>query len=110
VLNVDPPLVSTSDVRNQLCIALLVGVALGCAAQRASRGGHPPPPEFAQVLSDYERAWQAKDERALAALFAEDGFVLPNGAPPVQGRSAIEAHYRGAGGPLALRALHWARE
>ena len=38
------------------------------------------PPELARVLTDYEKAWQARDAAALAALFAEDGFVLPSGA------------------------------
>jgi ketosteroid isomerase-like protein len=59
---------------------------------------------------DYESAWQRKDARALAALFAEDGFVLSNGVPPVRGRAAIEKHYSGQGGPLSLRALAHATE
>ena len=63
------------------------------------------PPALARVLTDYERAWQAKDARALAELFAEDGFVLAGGTPPVRGREAIARHYTGKGGPLALRAL-----
>jgi ketosteroid isomerase-like protein len=68
------------------------------------------PPELARVLTDYEKAWQAKDASALAALFADDGFVLPNGAPPVRGRADIERHYTGQGGPLSLRALAFATE
>jgi len=63
------------------------------------------PPALARVLTDYEKAWQAKDAAGLAALFAEDGFVLSSGTPAVRGRAAIERHYAGAGGPLALRAL-----
>lgn len=47
---------------------------------------------------------------ALAALFAEDGFVLPNGRTPVRGRAAIRKHYTGHGGPLSLRALAYAAE
>ncbi|HVE71993.1 MAG TPA: nuclear transport factor 2 family protein [Thermoanaerobaculia bacterium] len=66
------------------------------------------PPELARVLRDYETAWQAKDAKALAQLFAEDGYVLTGGQPPVRGRAAIEAVYTGKGGPLALRALHYA--
>jgi ketosteroid isomerase-like protein len=68
------------------------------------------PPDIARVLTDYEAAWSRRDAGALAALFAEDGFVLSNGVPPVRGRAAIEAHYSGAGGPLALRALFFATE
>lgn len=67
-----------------------------------------PPPELARVLTDYEKAWGAKDAAALAGLFAEDGFVLAGGRPPVKGRAAIEKYYGGHGGPLALRALAFA--
>ena len=66
------------------------------------------PQELARVLTDYEAAWRAKDAAALARLFDEDGFVLANGGPPVRGRAAIERHYRGSGGPLALRAFAFA--
>lgn len=68
------------------------------------------PPELARVLTDYEAAWSKKDAAALAGLFAEDGFVLPNGRPPVRGRAAIQKHYTGQGGPLSLRALTYAAE
>ena len=68
------------------------------------------PAPLARVLADYEDAWQRKDASALARLFVEDGFVLSSGSPPVRGRAAIEKHYAGAGGPLALRALHYATE
>jgi ketosteroid isomerase-like protein len=68
------------------------------------------PAELARVLTDYEAGWQAKDEVALAALFAEDGFVLPGGNPPVRGRDAIQQHYKDAGGPLSLRALAYATQ
>jgi ketosteroid isomerase-like protein len=57
------------------------------------------------VLRDYEKAWQARDAAALAALFSEDGFVLSNGKPPVRGRAAIRMAYAESGGSLSLRAL-----
>lgn len=63
------------------------------------------PAELDRVLRDYEKAWQARDAAALSELFAEDGFVLAGGRPPVRGRAAIRSAYAGAGGPLALRAL-----
>ena len=45
------------------------------------------PPELSRVLTDYEAGWKAGDAAALASLFAEDGFVLPEGQPPVKGRT-----------------------
>ena len=68
------------------------------------------PPELARVLTDYETAWVARDAKALAGLFAEDGYVLPGGHPPVKGRAAIERYYQGHGGPLSLRAIAYAME
>lgn len=69
---------------------------------RNARRGDPPP----RVLRDYEKAWKTCDAAGLAAIFAEDGFVLQGGRPPVRGRAAIQAAYRGqGGGALTLRAL-----
>lgn len=68
------------------------------------------PAPLARVLTDYETAWGRKDAAGLAALFAEDGFVLAGGSPPVRGRAAIEKHYASQGGPLALRALAYRTE
>ena len=92
-------------------ITIIVWLAL---VQPGVRAGDIPsvslPADLARVLTDYEAAWQRKDARALAALFAADGFVLSNGRPAVQGRPAIEQHYTGQGGPLALRALAYSAE
>lgn len=66
------------------------------------------PPELDRVLRDYERAWQASDPAAVAALFTTDGFVLSNGKPAVRGRDAIRSVYQGAGGQLRLRAFAYA--
>jgi ketosteroid isomerase-like protein len=63
------------------------------------------PPDLDRVLRDYETAWRAHDPDALAAIFAEDGFVLASTKAPVRGRAAIRETYAHAGGPLALRAL-----
>lgn len=69
------------------------------------------PAPLDRVLRDYEQAWRTGDAKALAALFAEDGFVLQSNQPPVRGRSAIEAAYGGQGSsPLRLRALAYAVE
>src|SRR4029450_696505 len=68
------------------------------------------PPELSRVLTDYEAAWRARDAAALARLFAEDGFVLSPGSPPVRGRAAIEKRYARAGGDLFLRAFAFATD
>lgn len=71
----------------------------------------PLPPPLERVLTDYEKAWSAKDARALAQLFVEEGFVLSPGRPMVRGRAAIERAYASiGGGPLALRAVAFAVE
>lgn len=87
-----------------------LGLAAVCHAEPSPLPTITLPPELARVLTDYEDAWQAKDEKALAALFAEDGFVLSGGRPPVRGRNQIENRYEGSGGLLALRALAYATE
>lgn len=96
-------------------MAAAVSMLLVCdvGAVLAEPSSHPTvtlPSELARILTDYEAAWQAKDETALAALFTDDGFVLSGGRPPVRGRSQIEKRYEGSGGPLALRALAYATE
>ena len=68
------------------------------------------PPDLARVLRDYEKMWSGKNAAGLAQLFAEDGYVLPNGGVPVKGRAAIEQHYTGSGGPLFLRAFAYAAD
>ncbi|WP_238691695.1 YybH family protein [Xanthomonas arboricola] len=69
------------------------------------------PPELDRVLRDYERAWRKGDSGALAALFAEDGFLLQSDRPPIRGRAGIQAAYQGSsGGPLRLRSLGFSAE
>ena len=88
-------------------------LAASAAGQQQLPAGEPSvklPPDLARVLTDYEEAWGKKDAATLAGLFAEDGFVLPNGGTPVRGRAAIQKHYTGHGGPLSLRAIAYAAE
>jgi ketosteroid isomerase-like protein len=94
-----------------LIITLLLATsAAGRPETPAAEPSVSLPPELARVLTDYEAAWSKKDAAALAGLFAEDGFVLPGGRPPVRGRAAIQEHYTGKGGPLSLRAIAYASE
>lgn len=95
------------------CLVVLSS-AFATRAQEPSPAAPLPsvalPSALERVLRDYERAWQAKDPKALAELFAEDGFVLASGRPPVTSREAIRAAYANAGGALALRALAYSTE
>jgi len=106
----------TEEMRIPLTVLILLAAPLIAtigAAQDPDQPAHPTiqlPPELARVLTDYETAWQARDEKALASLFTPDGFVLSSGAPPVRGRAQIERRYEDSGGPLALRALAYAVE
>jgi ketosteroid isomerase-like protein len=92
-----------------ILLFLLAGFSVNAPAQQPIPAPALPsielPAALDRVLRDYERAWQARDAAALSALFAEDGFVLASGRPPVRGRAAIREAYAGAGGSLALRAL-----
>src|SRR5678815_2498653 len=92
---------------------LLVTNAVSFGGQLGPRAQEPSaklPPALARVLTDYETAWRNRDAAGLTRLFADDGFVLPNGRPPVRGRAAIQKHYTGQGGPLALRAIAFATD
>jgi len=83
----------------------MIATAFADSAAPASPPSMTLPPALERVLRDYETAWAARDAHGLAQLFAEDGFVLPNGGVPVRGRPATEKHYMGHGGPLSLRAF-----
>jgi len=93
--------------------AIAIWSCFATAAQSQSLPQQPLvelPPALARVLTDYESAWSRRDAAALAQLFAEDGYVLPTGHPPVKGRTDIHRHYTGSGGPLSLRAIAFAAE
>jgi ketosteroid isomerase-like protein len=97
-----------------LALGLWAAPALSGQAPQAGEPRSEPtvtlPAELARVLTDYEDAWRRRDAAGLAQLFAEDGYVLAGGRPPLKGRAAIEKHYTGQGGPLALRAIAYAIE
>jgi ketosteroid isomerase-like protein len=97
-----------------LVMSVLFLLAPSVVARQQAAGAEEPsvklPPALARVLTDYETAWRSSDAVALARLFDEDGFVLPNGRPPVRSRAAIQQYYTGKGGPLALRAIAFAAD
>jgi ketosteroid isomerase-like protein len=85
--------------------ALALALALAACASTPSSGGPHLPPELRRVLDDYSTAWEARDAKALAALFAEGTTVVPNACAPVASRAEVETCYTGHGGPIDLRAL-----
>ena len=94
-----------------LALSLVCSTPYKAQSQTAAEAPLPSvtlPPDLARVLTDYEAAWQGRNPKKLATLFAEDGFVLSGGHPPVRGRAQIERQYAKAGGPLSLRALAYA--
>lgn len=103
-------------IRRLFARVLVIAAAFSVAAwaeEPASKPAAAPsvtlPPALDRVLRDYEKAWIAKDDAALAALFTSDGYALPSGQPPAAGAAAIRAAYASnAGSPLALRAIHYA--
>jgi ketosteroid isomerase-like protein len=106
--NVTPPLVAVACVCGTLLLSFReapLGGGVEVRAQDADASAAPLPPELDRVLRDYERAWRAKDENALAELFTEDGFILPNQNVHSRGRDAIRAAYTDNGGPLYLEHL-----
>jgi len=101
--------------RSRLAVILLSGLLMAgpvVAQESAERLADVAlPAALDRVLRDYEQAWRTGDAKALAGLFAEDGFILQSNQPPVRGRAAIEVAYAGQGSsPLRLRALAYAAE
>jgi ketosteroid isomerase-like protein len=92
-----------------LAAAVALSVPAVVEAQDATQTYEPLPSialpaELDRVLRDYEAAWTAGDENALAALFTSDGFV-PTSVGWIRGRDGIRRVYENSSGPLRLRAL-----
>ena len=85
--------------------ALMAALTLAACTTAPTTSGPALPPALQRVLDDYTAAWEARDAKALAALFAEGRTVVPNACPPVPDRAGVEACYTGSGGPIHLRAL-----
>jgi uncharacterized protein (TIGR02246 family) len=93
---------------------LLLASPLGALAQAREVPAPLPtitlPPHLDRVLRDYEVAWRASDENALAQLFADGRVVVTNSGRAVVGRDAVRDMYANGGGPLSLRALAYAAD
>jgi uncharacterized protein (TIGR02246 family) len=75
----------------------LLLMALACAAPSFAQTEGAPSPQLAsagrQIVEaanrSFESAFEARDAQAIAALYTEDGRVIPPGQLPVSGRKAI---------------------
>ena len=54
-----------------------------------------PDPGLSRVADAYAAAMRAGDAAAAAALYGDEAVEMPPGKPPIRGRAAIEAYYRG---------------
>ena len=90
-----------------VALAFLLTASAHGQAAAASQPSVQLPPELDRVLRDYETRFRIGGD-SLAAIFAEDGFVMPSGEPPIRGRANIARYYGRAGGPLVLRAIAFA--
>lgn len=70
------------------CLATSVFVAQASCSPASSDEA-----QVRQVVEDYFEALNAGDASRIVALFAEDGEVLPPGAPTAVGRKALQATY-----------------
>ncbi len=90
----------------KIALTVLLSLAAASAALAQAPASVALPPEVDRVLRDYEKAWVANDQAALAKLFTVDGMALPSGQKPAQGDDAIrKAYSKGAGSLLSLRAI-----
>ena len=104
-----------SAMRFAATLALLAGATISVVVQPLAAQSVPIetvtlPAELDRVLRDYEVAWRAGDEAALAALFTETGFVMQGGRAAARGRNAIQAAYTTSQGPLVLNAWDYSVE
>jgi len=79
-----------------LPVALLAATA--CARPTAIRPTEisASAAELGQMNRDFAAALNAKDARTAAALYTEDGMLIPPDEAIVRGRAAIEAYWQGA--------------
>ena len=66
-----------------ICVVLIAGSAM--AQQK---------PSIQKINEDWMAAFNKGDAAAVAALYAEDAYVLPAGAEMAKGRRAIEAFWK----------------
>ena len=71
-------------------VSLCVGVLVAGPVLAQSKAA------IQQLNDKWTAAFNKGDAAAVAAMYAEDAYVLPPGSDMVEGRKAIEAFWRGA--------------
>jgi uncharacterized protein (TIGR02246 family) len=66
-----------------ICLVLIAGSAM--AQQK---------PSIQKANEEWMAAFNKGDAAAVAALYSEDAYILPNGAEMAKGRRAIEAYFK----------------
>jgi uncharacterized protein (TIGR02246 family) len=80
-------------------LAMAVTLTLPVSAQTGTRA------EIEKITQSWQKAFNAGDAAAVAALYAKDGELMPPGAEPVTGTDAIKAGVEGdikQGGKMTL--------
>ena len=80
-------------------LGMVVTLTLPVSAQTGTRA------EIEKITQSWQKAFNAGDAAAVAALYAKDGKLMPPGAEPVTGTDAIKAGVEGdikQGGKMTL--------
>jgi uncharacterized protein (TIGR02246 family) len=85
-------MIRTNLTRLFLLLACALAFA-GCGPKAPVADSGADVAAFESAAAGWEQAYNDKDADALAALYAEDAQLLPQGAPAVKGRAAIREHY-----------------
>jgi ketosteroid isomerase-like protein len=119
-------MIRTNPTRLFLLLACALAFA-GCAPKAPAADSGADVAAVESAAAGWERAYNDKDADAVAAIYAQDAQLLPDGAPAVKGRAAIREHYaneiatawakisvisdaNGAAGDWAWRSGRWSVE
>lgn len=84
-----------APLRNALpAVALVLASFAGCAPAAKQEGAAEVRSEIEASNKQFMDAFARRDASGIGLLYAEDGQLLPPGAPPLDGREAIAAMWR----------------
>src|SRR5215469_7153670 len=76
------------------CILLLAGCASDGGAPPDSRSMQNAQQDIQDLHSQFLKAFNSKDANGLAAVFTQDGVLMPADAPETKTQLAIQEYYR----------------